>query len=410
MSADADNTEVTVRWAAELAAIAREHGTPCFVYLVPEIEARIAAIAEALPGVFTVAYAMKANPNPALLRALARRIPRVDVSSGGELARALECGYAPAAIGFTGPAKSDAELALALAHGVEVVLESRSEARRLSALARACARPAAVLVRVAPTHVPAGFGDTMAGRPTAFGIDEDEIDDALREIAALPGLTLVGLHAYSGTQCLRADAIAENWGIYAECFRSLASRHGLRPRRLVFGSGLGIAHHDGQHTVAIAEVGARARATLDRLRADPRCGEAEWVLETGRYLVGEAGVYLTRVVTRKRSRGSEVAICDGGMNHHLAAAGHLGMVVRRPYRLRKLGAGADDPRAKVLVCGPLCTSLDGFARDLELPVLHEGDVLALVPSGAYALSSSPVGFISHPPPAEHVIEAATGRR
>ncbi|MBX7080415.1 MAG: alanine racemase [Nannocystaceae bacterium] len=407
---ETDTGEVTERWATTLADIAREHGTPCFVYLVPEIDARIAAIAAALPGVFSVSYAMKANPNPALLRALARRVPRVDVSSGGELTRALECGFAPAAISFTGPAKSDAELALALGHGVEVVLESRSEARRLSALAHARAQTAAVLVRIAPTHVPAGFGDTMAGRPTAFGIDEDEIDDALREIAALPNLVLEGLHAYSGTQCLRADAIAENWGVYAECFRALASRHGLRPRRLVFGSGLGIAHHDGQQTVAVAEVATRARAALDGLRNDPHCGAAELVLETGRYLVGEAGVYLTRVVTRKRSRGSEVAICDGGMNHHLAAAGHLGMVVRRPYRLRKLGARGDEPRGKLLVCGPLCTSLDGFARDLELPALHEGDVLAVVPSGAYALTSSPLGFISHPPPAEHVIEAAAGRR
>lgn len=395
---------VSERYAEVLRDIAAQRGTPCFVYFTAPIRERVQGIARALGSRVSVSYAMKANPNVALVTAMRALVPRLDVSSGGELARAVACGWDPHAISFTGPGKSHDELALAVEHRVEVVLESVIEAERLAALADAAGVVMDVLLRVAPSRVPAGFGDQMAGRPTAFGIDEDEIDDAVACVRRSSSLRWVGLHAYSGTQCLRADAIAENWGIFAELFRAIARRHDARLQRLVFGAGLGIAHHDNQVTVDINAVATNAVPTLDALRQEPLLADAELVLESGRYLVGEAGVYLTAVNTVKRSRGADVIICDGGMNHHLAAAGHFGMVIRRPYRLRKLGAAPDAPRKKLLVCGPLCTSLDGFGRDVELPEFAVGDVLAISPSGAYGFTSSPLGFISHPVPSEHLVE------
>ncbi|HET6584842.1 MAG TPA: hypothetical protein VFG69_15395, partial [Nannocystaceae bacterium] len=212
----------------------------------------------------------------------------------------------------------------------------------------------------------------------------------------------VGFHAYAGTQSLKAGAIAENWTNYATLFRRAAKRHDVRPDRLVFGAGLGIVYHDGQAPLDLAEVASGVADMFAALRDDPRCAGAQLVLETGRYLVGEAGVYLTSVVTTKRSRGVDVAVCDGGMNHHLAAAGLLGMVLKRPFRVRKLGA--EPTGTPVLLAGPLCTTLDSFGKDVKLGPLAEGDVIAIEPSGAYGPTSSPTGFISHPPPAEHFVD------
>lgn len=386
-----------------LLELAGARGTPCYVVFLADVRARVTALRTAFADRFAVSYAVKANPNAELLRALAGVVDRLDVSSGGELERALASGWAADRIGFTGPAKRDDELELAVRWGIgELVLESVSEARRLSAIAQRLGRDIDVMVRIAPAHVPAGFGDHMAGRPTAFGIDEDELDDAMREILALPGLRCVGLHAYAGTQSLKASAIAENWRNFAALFRRTAERHDLRPQRLVFGAGLGIVYHEGQEPLALDEVVAGTHEMLAELAADPRCGGAQLVLETGRYLVGEAGVYLASVVTTKRSRGVDVAVCDGGMNHHLAAAGLLGMVVRRPFRVRKLGAtGVGTP---VLIAGPLCTTLDSFGKDVKIGPLAPGDVIAIAPSGAYGLTSSPTMFISHPLPAEHFVD------
>jgi len=383
--------------------LVRERGTPCFVLFLADVRARAQAVRDAFADRFQLSYAMKANPNPALLRVLDPIVDRLDVSSGGELARAIECGYAPRRLGFTGPAKRDDELRLALEHGIgEVVLESVPEARRLSAIAERAGRPVDVMVRVAPAHVPAGFGDHMAGRPTAFGIDEDDLDAAMAEILALPRLRCVGLHCYAGTQSLKAAAVAENWRNFAAIFRRTAARHGLAPQRLVFGAGLGIPYHDNQTPIDLAEVAAGVDEALVELGADPRCGRADLVLEMGRYLVGEAGVYLTSVVTTKRSRGCDVAICDGGMHHHLAAAGLLGMVMKRPYRIRKLGSVGDGE--PVLLAGSLCTTLDSFGKDVKIGPLTPGDVVAIEPSGAYGMTSSPVLFISHPLPQEHLVE------
>jgi diaminopimelate decarboxylase len=386
-----------------LLELARTRGTPCYVVFLADVRRRVDAVRAAFGGRFSISYAVKANPHPELLRALMRVVDRLDVSSGGELVRAIDCGWAPARIGFTGPAKRDEELALAVERGIgELVLESVAEARRLDAIAARAGRTVDVMVRIAPAHVPAGFGDHMAGRPTAFGIDEDEIDDAMREVLALPRLRCVGFHAYAGTQCLKASAIAENWTNFAAIFRRTAERHALAPVRLIFGAGLGIVYHDGQAPLDLAEVAAGVQDMLEGLAADGRCNGAELVLETGRYLVGEAGVYLASVVTTKRSRGVDVAVCDGGMHHHLAAAGLLGMVVRRTFRVRKLGGAGEG--ASVLLAGPLCTTLDSFGKDVKIGPLAPGDVIAVEPSGAYGLTSSPWLFISHPPPAEHFVD------
>ncbi len=380
---------------ARLSALALRTGTPAYVYFADEIRAAVARLAAAFADAFTIAYAVKANPAPGVLAALRGHAALLDVSSAGEIDRALAAGWSAAHLSFTGPGKRDDELRHALATGVgEVVLESLDEARALDALARERGTVQRVLVRIAPDRVPPGFGDTMSGKPVAFGIDEEQLPGALPQLRALRHLALVGFHAYSGTQCLRPDAIAANWAIHAQVFTTAAAIAGIVPERLVFGSGLGIPYHDDQQPLDLAVV-ARAAAPVLAQVHDALPG-ARLVLETGRFVVGEAGVFLTRVLRTKDSRGTRIGICDGGLNHHLAACGLFGMVLRRNYRIANVSAPAGPAAGPFQLSGPLCTSIDVLARGVALPRLQAGDVIAIEASGSYGASASPGGFISHP--------------
>jgi len=392
-----------------LRQIAQRHGTPTFVYFMDEVQRRIESLREAFGGTLGVSYAMKCNPNADVLVRMRNWVDTLDVSSRGELERGLAAGFPAHRISFTGPAKARRCLELSVEHEIgEVVLESVREARQLSAIASERGKTQQVLVRIAPNRVPKGFGSHMAGRPCQFGIDEEDLETELPEILALPGLTLQGFHIYSGTQCLKADAVAENYEIFLALFRQASALCGLSPKKLVLGSGLGIRYHDGDVALDLARLAALVRPSLQAFQAEPRFAATTMLLETGRYLIGEAGVYLSRVVNRKHSRGSEIATLDGGMQHHLGACGHLGMVIHKPYRMHKLqtvASGADETLHSYDLYGPLCTSIDVLGRGVKLAKLELDDVVAIESSGAYGPSASPGGFISHDPPTEVLVDA-----
>lgn len=385
-----------------LAEAAERFGTPCFIYATDAIEARVAELRDAFGGRFALSFAVKSNPNPGLLAWLNGRVDSLDISSIGEMRLALSAGWDAARISFTGPGKRTEELREAIGRGVGLlIVESLREARAADALARAMGRVQPILVRIAPDSVPRGFGDHMAGRPSAFGIDLEDAQEALCELGALPNLSMAGLHIYSGTQCLKSEAIVENYRGFLTIFAQLCARHGIAPRMLVFGSGLGVPYHDGDMPLDLQAVAAAIGPDLDRFMSDAPFRHSSLVLELGRYLVAEAGYFLTRVVSVKSSRGSRIAICDGGMNNHLPASGHFGMVIRRNYSMHKVGGAG--PVEKIDLVGPLCTSIDRLASGVELPRVEEGDLIAVHQSGAYGLTASPFHFISHAPPAELMV-------
>lgn len=389
-----------------LAQIALQHGTPSFVYFMDPVRHQIEILRRAFDGRFLVSYAMKCNPNPDLLRWMREQVDQLDVSSSGELAAGLRAGWAPGLISFTGPAKQKADLEFAVRAGIgEVVLESLREARLLDAVAARHGRTQPVLIRIAPSYVPKGFGSQMSGKPTQFGIDEEDLRVALDEIRQLRHLRVAGFHAYSGTQCLKADAIAENWLNFLRLFQQASEQLDLAPEKLIFGSGLGIPYHEGETALDLGAIAKTVEPVFNRVTSEQRYARTQWVLETGRFLVGEAGVYLARVIHTKVSRGKRIVVLDGGMNHHLAAAGHMGMVIHRPYRMSVLRAESGPLQAVEAhdIFGPLCTSIDTLGRGVQLPRLEEGDVLAVHCSGAYGPSSSPANFISHPPAKEFMV-------
>jgi diaminopimelate decarboxylase len=401
---------VDERTRALLRNLATTRGTPSYVYFPDRVIDGIAALERAFGDRFTVSYAIKCNPNRALLAAIRRRLDHVDASSIGEVERGIAAGYAPEHISFSGPAKRAFEIDRAVALGVgAIVCESEDQIAAVDASAARQGKQAAVLLRINPRNVPKRFGLHMAGRAGQFGVDEEDCDGLLESLAHRRHLVFDGFHIFSGGNSLDAAAIAENFGIFIELFERFSSTHRLRPRRLIFGSGFGIPYFDSDRPLDLDDLAARINPMLDDMRRSPWLGQARCMLEMGRFLTGPHGYLLTSVVAAKHSRGTRIRMCDAGFNNHLSACGMMGTVIRRNWRIVNL---REAPRAvdEYLLVGPLCASFDQLAAKIELPETAVGDLLAVETSGAYGLTASPTRFISHPEPREYLIFEAEGHR
>jgi diaminopimelate decarboxylase len=244
----------------------------------------------------------------------------------------------------------------------------------------------------------------MARRPTIFGIDEEVIDEVVQTALGLNHVALQGFHVYAGTQCLDPEAIAENIRNIAGIFGRLIDQHNLTVEHLVFGSGFGIRYHAGADELDPVAVASSCVAEIDALRSRPGAASATMALEMGRYLVGEAGWFLTRVLGTKHTRGADLLALDGGMNHYLGASGNLGGVLKRNYPVEAVTGDAGREGTYDL-CGPLCTNIDALGKGIETRGLEVGDIVAIGCAGAYGLTSSPTHFISHAPPREILLPA-----
>ena len=389
-----------------LEPIAARYGTPLYVYDMAPIRERFSTLGRLFGDAFGVSFAVKCNPNVELLRRILPLVDTLDVSSFKEVERSLAAGCPAERLTFSGPAKRLGEVRGAVAAGVgELVLESIAEAHMASAAATELGMVQDVLIRINPATMPRYFGVNMAGKPSQFGVDEELIEGAIDEIVALPGLNLIGFHIYSGTNSLNAEAIAENFGIFIGLFRQAVAHAGIRPRKLIFGSGFGIPYVAGDPLLDVDAVAARAVPMIAELKRDPLFAQTRCVLEMGRWLVGPGGWLLTGVIGEKPSRGVQFRLCDAGFNNHLAACGMMGTVIRRNWSIVNLTNPAAEAGKYTLV-GPLCTTIDILATDITLPHVRVGDVLAIANSGAYGLTASPTRFISHPEPGEVLIDGA----
>ena len=378
---------------AVLLAHEAQTATPAYVYDLAMVARRHAELAAALPGL-GIRSAVKANPHPAILHWLIGAGALIDASSIGEVRRALAAGAGPGSVSFTGPGKRASEITEAVLRGIgHLVVESLHQAELASAAAvqRGLVQP--VLVRISPATSPKGFGARMTGLATQFGIDEEQAPDALARIAAMPGLSFEGLHFFTGSNALDAAAIGANIEACVAIARALSAGLGRPLRRLILGAGFGLPYHAGQVELDLPDVALRIRAAVAPLKTDMPGLVVD--MELGRWLVAPAGQMLTRVVARKTGRGATIAICDGGFNAHLAACGMMGSVLRRNWPIRNLSA-PDRPQEKVTLAGPLCTSIDLLARDIEIAEAAIGNLLAVGFSGAYGATASPQGFISQP--------------
>jgi diaminopimelate decarboxylase len=373
--------------------------TPFYAYDRQLISERVAQLRAALPADIHLHYAIKANPMPAVVQHMAGLVDGFDLASAGEMKIALDTPMPADKISFAGPGKNEAELRQAAAAGIVVNLESEREMERLANIgAELGLRPKAA-VRVNPDFELKSSGMKMGGGPKQFGVDAERVPSMLARMRELP-IEFYGFHIFSGSQNLKPESIMEAHRNTFDLARRLAP-HAPGPVRLLnIGGGLGIPYFPGEMRLDLHPIGEHLASLVPDARRD--FPEAEFVMELGRYFVGEAGVYVSRVIDRKESRGQVFLVTDGGLHHHLSASGNFGQVIRKNYPVI-VGNKVEGHAGSASAVGPLCTPLDLLGDKMELGHADVGDLIVIMQSGAYGLSASPTAFLGHPAPAEVLV-------
>src|SRR3954454_8639459 len=370
--------------------------TPFYAYDRRLITERVALLRRCLPEEIHVHYAMKANPMPALVQHMAHLVDGIDVASGAEMRVALDTPMPPGNISFAGPGKHDDELACAIAAGVVINLESEQELERVARLGERLGIGPKVAVRVNPDFELKSSGMKMGGGAKQFGVDAERVPAMLGRIGRL-GVDFEGFHIFTGSQNLKVAAIQEAHEKTFQLGIALAQHAPGEIRLINIGGGFGVPYFPGDEPLDLKAVGDNLRRLLPE--AKRQLPKARVVVELGRYLVAEAGIYVCRILERKKSRDKMFLITDGGLHHHLAASGNFGQVIRKNYPVVVGNRVANSEGELVSVVGPLCTPLDLLGDRISLPKAEEGDLVAVFQSGAYGLTASPLGFLSHPAPA-----------
>jgi diaminopimelate decarboxylase len=397
-TADADSMLLIGGRRAD-ALVGEAGDTPLFVYDLALIDAKIARFRAAFHGV-ELHYAIKANSYVPLLAHIANKVDGLDIASAGELDYALAAGADAAAISFAGPGKRDADLGEAIAAGVTLNCESEGEVERALIIAGKIGRTPLLAVRVNPDFEIKGSGMRMGGGAKPFGVDAARVPALVKRILAA-GATFRGFHIFAGSQALDADALIEAQAATLALAALLSEEAGAAPPLVNLGGGFGIPHFHGEQPLDVEKVGIALGEGLAG-RADI-LRDSRFAIELGRWLVGEAGVYLTRIVDRKVSHGKTFLVTDGGMQHQLAASGNFGQIVRRNYPVAIASRFGAEAGEEVSIVGCLCTPLDRLADDVMMPRAEVGDLVAVFLAGAYGLSASPQAFLAQQAAREMIV-------
>ena len=377
------------------------YGTPLFIYDCGVLQRKLELLRRALPAGFKIYYAIKANPNQTILRYFISQGCGVEIASGGELHQAIAAGCSPDLILFAGPGKARSELELALEQGIgQIHVESLQEIDRIVEIARRLGVQARIAIRVNPDEEAQGGAVRMGGNPSPFGVDEELLDAVLERVLTEQVIDFRGVHLFTGSQILDYKMLLRQYGKALEIAKCAASKAMMSIHMVNFGGGFGIPYFAHESELDITQFGRELRPLILEAKNRPEFERTTFMVEPGRFLVGEGGIYVTRINTVKRSRGKTFLVVDGGMNHHLAASGNLGQVVKRNFPVALLDKLDEPPRQTVDIVGPLCTPLDVLAREINLPLAEVGDLVGVFQSGAYARAASPLSFLSHPSPPE----------
>jgi len=388
-------------------SIVARHGTPLFLYDRAIIERKLLALRHTLPARFAISYSVKANPNPVFLRFFLEDGCGLEVASAGEFHLAQSSGCLPEKIIFAGPGKTEQELEFVIAQGIgEIHAESQLEIERINAIGRKFGVRTRVAVRVNPYEDGEGGAMRMGGKSAPFGIDEEQLVPLLRRMTDFPHIEFCGIHLFVGTQILDHKALLSQYKEGLQIFRSAADQMNSPLRTLDLGGGLGVPYFLGEPELDLAELRKGLQELMTGIESEGCFAQTKFMIEPGRFLVAEAGLYIARVNDIKISRGKKYLILDGGMNHHLAASGNLGQVIKRNFPIAIINKLNLSPSEAVEIVGPLCTPLDTLGRSVQLPSAEVGDLIGIFQSGAYSRTASPLGFLSHPTPPEVWIEGS----
>ena len=376
----------------------RVGGTPFFAYDRALLTERVALLRATLPAGIDLGYAVKANPMPAVVQHLSGLVDSLDVASAAEMRTALDTPMPAKMVSFAGPGKTPAELRQAIAAGVTIEMESETEAERVAAIGERLGIRPRVAVRVNPDFEVKGSGMRLGGGAQQFGIDAERVPALLAELGHAD-VDFLGFHIFAGSQNLNADILCEAQRKTVDLALSLAEAAPMPVHYLNIGGGFGIPYFERDQPLDLAAIGDNLSVLLaEAIR--PHLPDARVVVELGRYIVGECGIYVTRVIDRKESRGKTFLVVDGGLHHQLAASGNFGQVIRRNYPVAISNRADHDAEETVSVVGCLCTPLDLLADNVSLPRAGIGDLVVVFQAGAYGLTASPIAFLSHPAPVE----------
>lgn len=383
-----------------------EYGSPLYVYNEDVIRKTVQSVQSILPPDFDLYYSIKANPNASLLKIMLDQNLGLEVASEGELFQALKAGCAAGHIIFAGPGKTEKDLVAAVDAGIgELHVESIDEAITLSRICESRSKQLDISLRINPTDA-AGGAMRMGGRPSPFGIDEESLDESLSAISKLPHLNVVGVHLFMGTQILDADVLLQQYQRALALARQVASNLQTPLRSIDMGGGWGTPYFPKERVLDLGKVSTALQQIHHEIKHDDLLRQCRAIIEPGRFLVNEAGLYLSRVTRVKHSRGKVFVVIDGGMHHHLAASGNLGQTIKRNFPVA-IATRMNHPNPILSeVVGPLCTPLDTLARAALLPPASEGDIFCVFQSGAYGRTSSPHHFLSHATPPEILVSDA----
>ncbi len=389
----------------EISTICETYDTPFYIYDKSFIRNKIERLKHSLSQDIKLYYAVKANPNLHLLKEIRNWVDGVDISSGGELQQSLQAGFSPLDMSYAGPGKKDSELELAIREKIGLIsIESLTELHRIEQIAARLGIQANVSLRINPVKVFREFAIKMGGRSSQFGIDEEQSDAFFKILKESPHCTFVGIHVYSGTQCLKAETLLDNFKNTMSITKEIVHKSGMEPAIINFGGGFGIPYYENQSSFDEQYVSSELNKMFTEFKKETGLTALKGIIELGRYLIADAGVYIAKIIDMKISRGKTYCILNGGMNHHLPASGNFGQVIRKNFKMVNISNPDTGNLEEITIVGPLCTTIDILGDRILMPKSTIGDYIAICNSGAYAYTASPLLFLSHNPPLEILYE------
>lgn len=374
--------------------------SPFYAYDRQLLTQRVNELRQDMPNDLKIHYAIKANPMPALVQHMATLVDGFDLASAKEMQIALNTPMSSHHISIAGPGKRIEDLMQAIAAGITIHIESPNELESIAKIEQNTGIQAHIAVRINPAFELKASGMKMGGGSKQFGIDEEQLPHILKRIKAL-NLDFIGFHIYSGSQNLKAESIINAQQKSLDLADKLSDYCPSPIKKLNIGGGYGIPYFPGEKPLNTQQVGdALEKAISDFKKSQP---QTEIIIELGRYLVGEAGIYVSQIIDKKISRGQTFLVVNGGLHHHLAASGNFGQVIRKNYPIAIGTKLQSDSMETVNIVGPLCTPLDILGNNMQLPNAEIGDFVVVYQSGAYGYTASPQQFLSQPECVESII-------
>jgi len=401
MEFQAKNNHIYLR-NIDLHAVAEQYDFPFYLYDFEHIKQKINIIKCNLSDDIKLYYSVKANSSIGIIKKIISFVDGIDIASGGELRLVLKAGCDPVKINFAGPGKTDNELFSAISEGVgSISVESLDELKRIEKIAATLDKIVNVAIRINPKQEFKKFLITTGGRSMQFGIDEEKYLDFFSCLQGTQHCRYLGIHVFSGSQCLDEETIIENTAYILQIARKVFSDTSLEIKIVDFGGGFGIPYHPSQKEININYVCSSIIERFKKFKQESGLSQCTGILELGRYLVAESGIYVAQVIDIKESRGKKICVLSGGINHNMLACVRF---TKGGSKILNLSNADSSTKEKIMLVGPLCTSFDIIGEDMEINKPSIGNYIAILNCGAYGYAFSPLLFLSHDTPAELLID------